>query len=157
MELEINIYNIVATIKLKNPSEKDLFLSIADELSQECNELSIRLGFNIDRTILLFYLFINLKLKKFGSIIINPADVLLDILSSISKYLIEKDKANQTIEEKMENINRIRNVLINLILLEKKNSSSNIENKDSLENIITSFTDDIKNSIELLKNDLLLL
>ena len=160
MELEINIYNIVATIKLKNPEEKDLFLSMADELGKECNELSIKLGYNIDRTILLFYLLINLRLKKLGPILVNPADVLLNILASISKYIVEKDKANQSVEEKMENINRIRKILINLILIEKKNLINNSESEDkveSIEDLLLSFTNNIKNNRELLKNDLLLL
>ena len=160
MELEINIYNIIATIKLKNPEEKDLFLSMADELSKECNELSIKLGYNIDRTILLFYLLLDIKLKRFGSVIINPTNILFEILLSISKYLVEKDKTNQSVEEKMENINRIRKILINLILIEKKNLINNSESEDkveSIEDLILSFTNNIKNNIELLKNDLLLL
>ena len=160
MELEINIYNIIAIIKLKNPEEKDLFLSMADELSKECNELSIKLGYNIDRTILLFYLLLDIKLKRFGSVIINPTNILFEILLSISKYLVEKDKTNQSVEEKMENINRIRKILINLILIEKKNLINNSESEDkveSIEDLILSFTNNIKNNIELLKNDLLLL
>ena len=160
MELEINIYNIIATIKLKNPEEKDLFLSMADELGKECNELSIKLGYNIDRTILLFYLLLDIKLKRFGSVIINPTNILFEILLSISKYLVEKDKTNQSVEEKMENINRIRKILINLILIEKKNLINNSESEDkveSIEDLILSFTNNIKNNIELLKNDLLLL
>lgn len=160
MELELEVYNIRAKMILKNPEEKDLFLSMADDLTERCIKLSMEFRCNIDKTILLFFLLLESKLKKEGPILVDPIKFLFNFLSSISNYIVEKEKlVNQTVEEKLENVNRIRSILIFLILIEKKNAinNSNSDNYEDIETLINNFSKDIKNNIELLKNDLLLL
>ena len=162
LELEITISNITTTIKLKNETDKELYLSVVKDLNIEYNNVCIELGQNIDKTIILFFLLLKTEFKKNEGQ--PPMVVILNFLKKICKYIVEKNTTKQSPAEEMENIKRTRNFLISLNLSERakliKNGDrveidSSPVNKEILD-LINTFSNDIKDNINILKNELLL-
>ena len=83
-----------------------------------------------------------------------------NFVKTISKYIEEKNNENVRFEDKIKQIRR-NLVVINIISRMKLNKNrgevkSDEINEDELNKIIEKFTSDIKNDIELVKNDFLL-
>lgn len=162
-ELEITISNITTNIKIKDPADKELYLSAAKNLNLEYNSACIEVGQNIDKTILLFFLLLKLELNKNNNL--SPIVTILNLLKKISKYIVEKTPLRQNPTEELENTKKIRNFLIILNLSERvkilKNKGTYDDVTENLDkeiiDIINGFSDDIKNSINILKNEMLLL
>ena len=162
-ELEITISNMTAVIKLKNENDRDFYLSVAKELNLEYNNLCIELGQNIDKTIILFFLLLRTEFKKNEGQ--APMVVILNLLKKIGRFIFEKNTVRQNTAEEMENIKKTRNFLISLNLSER---AKLIKNGDRIEidnnpinkeivDLINNFSNDIKDNINILKNELLLL
>lgn len=157
MELELSIAGVTTQIKIKNQEDKQAYLDVMNELNKECNDIMIECG-NIDKTILLCCVLFNTNIYSLNDV--ARGDLFFNFVKTISKYIEEKNNENVRFEDKIKQIRR-NLVVINIISRMKLNKNrgevkSDEINEDELNKIIEKFTSDIKNDIELVKNDFLL-
>lgn len=166
---QIAIAGITVEAKI-NKDEIEFYKDIYKELNTECNNIIARIG-NIDKTILLFYLFFKTEEKLLKNTKKNDiknysaSEIFFKILTLINKNIEEKNNDKTPLNEQVTNI-RKKLILMNML---ERSKLKKIEQKTTLFNkiqeddeydfikIINSFTDDIKQDINILNNGIELL
>ncbi len=160
--MEISIGSAKTKINYNNENEKTLFFNISRELNKEYNKITANLNCNIDEIVLLSFLLFETGMKLNNAVGGKIEDNILLYMKSISKYIQQsKMNINMTSEEKINEIEKIKEKLIIANIIKKIELNNKIQKNTENENneyilLINTFTDDIKNDIKNLENKILL-
>ena len=139
-----------------------MFFNISRELNKEYNKITANLNCNIDEIVLLSFLLFETGMKLNNAVGGKIEDNILLYMKSISKYIQQsKMNINMTSEEKINEIEKIKEKLIIANIIKKIELNNKIQKNTENENneyilLINTFTDDIKNDIKNLENKILL-
>ncbi|MDR2077367.1 MAG: hypothetical protein LBP39_00165 [Rickettsiales bacterium] len=145
--IELSIGTNRAFIEYHSELEKELFQKTARELNIEYNKLTINCG-KIDENILLFFLLMKIEIKLQKISYHNVDDMLPAVFKSIGKYVQEKN--GEKIKEALMVIGIIKKMELN------KMSDKSGEDDDRVLAMIKKFSDEIKDGVTAIENNILL-